>query len=103
MLDKYLTNVITNDIPINLNIIDIKRFNNYLTLLRTTALVMRFIRNLRKKKTKEDLRFSTLDSTKIEAALKIWIQYTRLSASKPALCTKANFTGYTFFFVQINK
>ena len=77
MLEEYLTNVITNDIPTNLNIIDIKSFNNYLTLLRTTALVMRFIRNLRKKKTKKYLRFSTLDSTEIEAALKIWIQYTQ--------------------------
>ena len=91
ILDKNLTIVITNDISIDLNIINIKKLKNYTCLLRTTALVMQFNKNLKKKKkkkkkAKEDLKLSALDSTEIDSALKIWIHYAQQTVTNTKNC-----------------
>ncbi|XP_065675823.1 uncharacterized protein LOC136092030 [Hydra vulgaris] len=59
--------------------IDITRFSNYLHLLRVTALVLRFITNLKLKRDKKQLKLSNLDSIEIENALKIWVMFVQRS------------------------
>ncbi|XP_047143059.1 uncharacterized protein LOC124817258 [Hydra vulgaris] len=77
IVEEILTNIVASDTSINLNMVDIKKLNSYTLLIRVTALVLRFIRNLKKKKAKKSLKLSPLDSSEIDYALKIWIQYTQ--------------------------
>ncbi|XP_057302253.1 uncharacterized protein LOC130636526 [Hydractinia symbiolongicarpus] len=61
---------------IDLNFMNIARYSNYTRLLRITALVLRFVGNLRKKRRKEELVLHTF-VTKDEQlhAKKLWIKY----------------------------
>nr|XP_047137485.1 uncharacterized protein LOC124813988 [Hydra vulgaris] len=77
IVEEILTNIVASDTSNNLNMVDIKKLNSYTLLLRVTALVLRFIRHLKKKKAKKSLKLSPLDSSEIDYALKIWIQYTQ--------------------------
>ena len=55
------------------NVIDIGRFNSLNRLLRVTALVVRFVRNIRAKRVARYLDEEPLSAEEIDAAEKLWI------------------------------
>ncbi|XP_065654560.1 uncharacterized protein LOC136081190 [Hydra vulgaris] len=81
-IEEVTTNLVLNDNYLNLNMIDITRFNNYLHLLRVTALVLQFITNLKLKRDKKQLKLSNLDSIEIKNALKIWVMFVQRSITR---------------------
>ncbi|XP_065683794.1 uncharacterized protein LOC136096460 [Hydra vulgaris] len=85
-IEEITTNLVLNEHYLDLSIIDITRFNNYLRLLRVTAFVLRFITNLKLKKDKKHLKLSNLDSIEIEKAFKTWIIFVQR-----AITTDKNF------------
>ncbi|XP_057299540.1 uncharacterized protein LOC130630164 [Hydractinia symbiolongicarpus] len=66
----------TTEEEVDLNFMNIARYSNYTRLLQVTAVVLRFVGNLRKKRRKEELVLHTF-VTKDEQlhAEKLWIKY----------------------------
>ena len=57
------------------NIIDVTRYGSLQNLLRITAYVKRFVRNVRSKKTGGEVVLKMLMADDIEEALRLWIIY----------------------------
>ena len=55
------------------NIIEIERYGSLMKLFRVTSYVMRFVRNLKRKKVSDQCNLGSLKVEEIEAAERAWI------------------------------
>ena len=70
----------SNTCDVDLTFFDIEGFTDYMRLLRVTAMVLRFVRNIRKKV--EDRNLSNINADDIEESKNMWIEYVQRDVKK---------------------
>ena len=80
---KKVCLLVQENSKINLNFLKLEKFNSYIRMINVTALVLRFIDNIKKKRKKEDINTSRfiMAEERVKAE-NLWIRFIQMDIYK---------------------